>query len=1044
MVCDHCVSHVQQTLGGVVGTVSVAVDLSTNSAVVETYGCVCDLIDAVNQSGYAAHEKAPADVLISIQGMMCDHCSSHVYSALQEVPGVDDAVVDLKENGARVRGTATGEALVRAIVAAGYTATIDNSLSIDMPHLTSSVPRRKPCIRARAPAPNCATGEDAGLLVMAPSEKETADKYIEEAVLTITGMSCAACVGAVERGLLAHPAVRDASVSLMATTGKVRFDARRAQPSDLVGIVRMLGYSAELQRAVSIGGSSDGLSTEVLSKASLEALTWRNQFLGSLMFTLPIGMIALVAPHVPWMAAALHADVRPGLSYKVLLLALLATPVQFGFGARFFRSAYGALRHGSTNMDVLVSLGSSAAYFYSFGFTIVSIATEGQQAKDQECFQTSAMLITFILCGKWLEAAARGKASEAMGALLRLQPPTALVCDDPAETVWDTVPEGQEARVEAVATAVAVHQVVISELKRDDICKVVPGAQIPLDGVVVEGQSSVDEAMLTGEAMPVPKTRGSVVVGGTINRQGVLWVRVTATAAESTLAKIAAVVADAQHRRPKVQALADRISRYFVPIIIMLAVLTYSVWSIADLVGALPRYYLTHCGLEDGQLFAFMFGCAVLVVACPCALGLATPTAVMVGGGVASKHGILVKGGDVLENASQVTAIIFDKTGTLTQGSLSVASFRVWSQPDASCAQEPMDEAEFLTLVGSAERGSEHPIGQAILRYTAGRADVSLVEPTDFEASAGHGLSCKVRGSSVIVGSRSWMAAHGLALSLAEEAQVVAAEVLGQTAVVVASNLAGMRSAPASSGLRLVGMVAVSDVIKSDALAVVRHLTRSGYECWMVTGDNERTAQHVAELCGIDASLILAGVKPEAKAGKVEELQQAGHVVAMVGDGVNDAPALAQADVGIAVASGTDVAIEAADIVLMKSALSDVCTAIDLSRVVMRRIKINFAWAFAYNLAMVPFAAGIFYPLLLIQLPPMFAGAAMGLSSVSVVCSSLLLHLYRPPCVGGSVAPSASAAHPAEERGRASTKVSQKHAKLVEVLPATELLEFEH
>lgn len=717
------------------------------------------------------------------------------------------------------------------------------------------------------------------------------------------------------------------------------------------------------------------------------------------------------------------------------------------------------------------------------------------------------MLITFVLAGKCLEATARGKASEAMTRLLRLQPPTALVCDDPSRILKQAATARTEAEApvggvgeargascsamphasraleaaEEVASAVGVHEVDVSTLAKRDVIKVLPGSQVPLDGVVLLGCSSVDEAMLTGEAMPVPKAAGDRVVGGTINQSGLLWVQVTAASADSVLAQIAAVVADAQHRRPKVQAFADKVSTYFVPVIIVLSLITYTTWSLADAFGVLPRHYITHCGLDNGQLFAFMFGCAVLVVACPCALGLATPTAVMVGGGIAAAHGILVKGGDVLENAARVTAVIFDKTGTLTTGKLCVADVAVLNPVLAPAAGsgESGDAAapaatsgtlsadDLLALAASAETGSEHPIGKAVHTAAVERGlSSALCEPTHFEASPGHGMSCLVRGRRVLVGSRSWMCAHGLQPSEAAEARMAQAEYRGETAVLVATEVAG---APGGGGgshagdgaasggataccsfqrlrvdsvdsLAVVGMVSVSDQVKPEAPSVVAHLEQLGLECWMVSGDNERTARYMAERCGLAPSRVLAEVKPEAKAAKVEELQQLGQVVAMVGDGVNDAPALAQADVGIAVATGTDVAIEAADVVLMKSHLADVCTTVDLSKTVMRRIRINFFWAFAYNICMVPFAAGVLYPFLLIQLPPMFAGAAMALSSVSVVCSSLMLHLYRPPAVANRGMPMAAAsARYTGARGAAGSLVGGSrghalaHRKLVEV-----------
>ena len=616
------------------------------------------------------------------------------------------------------------------------------------------------------------------------------------------------------------------------------------------------------------------------------------------------------------------------------------------------------------------------------------------------------MLITFILAGKALEATARGKASEAMSALLTLQPPTALVCDvlPPSAQAANGAGTGTGGNADGRGgeegdTYSDPREVPVSALTKGTIVKVLPGSRVPLDGVILRGQSSVDESMLTGEALPVPKHKDDKVVGGTTNGGGVLWVLVSASAENSVLAQIMKVVADAQHRRPKVQAFADRVSMYFVPVVICLAILTYLVWALTDIIGWLPHHYVTHCGLQDAQLFAFMFGCAVLVVACPCALGLATPTAVMVGGGVASRHGILIKGGDVLEMASKVSALIFDKTGTLTQGSLTVANLDVW---DAQ-----LDAHALLFFAASAERGSEHPIGKALCAHAA-TLGLTPVDPADFEASPGLGVDCTVRGTRVLVGSREWMCAHGLSVSTEQDVAMREAESCGKTAVIVATGMgSGHDSVGGEAMLQLAGMVVVSDALRPEASTVVAELERSGIEVWMVSGDNQRTAMYIAKQAGIEPSRVLAEVKPEGKAAKVEELQGMGHTMVMVGDGVNDAPALAQADVGIAVGSGTDVAIEAADIVLMKTSLIDVCTALDLSRVVMRRIRINFAWAFGYNIVGIPFAAGVFYPFLLVQLPPMFAGAAMALSSVSVVCSSLTLYWYSPPLAGatGSAGP---------------------------------------
>merc|ERR1719164_118683 len=536
--------------------------------------------------------------------------------------------------------------------------------------------------------------------------------------------------------------------------------------------------------------------------------------------------------------------------------------------------------------------------------------------------------------------------------------------------------------------------------------------------------------MITGESLPQPKRKGDKVVGGTINGSGVLYVLVTAVGADSTLAQIMRVVADAQHRKPAIQAFADRVSAVFVPCVICLASLTWIVWAAVAATGNMPvrpdqeHNMAAHGGhgddghgdmggmgavaVDDGQLLAFMFGCAVLVIACPCALGLATPTAVMVGGGVGAAHGILIKGGDVLERAAGVGAVLFDKTGTLTLGKLTVAAVRLWAQAEGTT------EEVLRRAAGSAERGSEHPIAAAITAYAQARG-VPTVEPQDFVASAGQGLQCVVDGAAVLLGNRGWLHENGLALGAEQEAEVARLEETGHTVVLAALSRAegsggggqggggvgggegGKGGEGGGGGLFVAGCLAVADQLKPDAAGVVRQLQLQGQQVWMVSGDNPRTARYIAQQAGLGAERVVAGVKPEGKLAKVQELRDAGLKIAFVGDGVNDAPALAAADVGMAVSSGTDVAIETADVVLMKATLQDIITALHLSRVVMRRIRLNFFWAFTYNVVGIPLAAGVLYPGLHIQFPPMFAGAAMALSSVSVVCSSLLLRLYQPP-----------------------------------------------
>jgi Cu+-exporting ATPase len=948
--------------------------------------------------------------------MVCNGCKRKVDLATRMVRDVEHVEIDLEAHVVSVTGRAAVDDLITAVNAAGYEASLlSEEAAEEATDKTGLAP---------VPTANGTSGSGAP-----PKGKKIGKDHLHEVSLTIDGMTCASCVGAVEGALLALEGVKTATVSLMGKSGKVSYDARHVDVPAIVARVVQTGYAAELQ-------ADDIEAMAAASSFGQEAAHWRRMFAGSLMFTVPVFLISMIFRHVPSTSPGLHAEMLPGLTVSVFVNLLLTTPVQFVFGSPFHKGAYAALSRGHFNMDVLVSLGTFAAYGYSIVFIIVALATRGEQGEDNEQFETAAMLITFILLGKYLESAAKGKASNAITQLLTLQPPTALQL----ETCKDVESDAAE--------------VPVSGLRKGDVVKVLPGAQVPVDGMVLFGESAVNESMITGEALPQPKRANDRVVGGTINGSGVLYVLVTAVGADSTLAQIMKVVADAQHRKPRIQAFADRISAVFVPIVITLALLTWAVWAIIAATGHMPDWSDNddhssmgmggamngtvgssqsnhngggHSGMsmgmprvEDGQLLAFMFGCAVLVIACPCALGLATPTAVMVGGGVGAAHGILVKGGDVLERAATVQTICFDKTGTLTTGQLSVARVMLWG--------EGVTEAMLLRAAGSAERGSEHPIAKAIMNH-AQLLEVQTIEPTDFVAAAGQGLQCVVDKRAVLLGNRSWMEENGLALSNEQETQVATLESTGHTVVLaalsepmnadvaaateVAAALpasavlpvadAGANAAPtrpsmtAGSKLFLAGAVAVSDSLKPDAYAVVKQLTQKGVQVWMISGDNERTAAHIAAEAGLDPKCVVAGVKPAGKLAKVQELRDAGAKIAFVGDGVNDAPALAAADVGIAVGTGTDVAIETADVVLMKDTLQDVVTALDLSKVVMRRIRLNFIWAFGYNLVGIPLAAGVLYPGLGIQFPPMFAGGAMALSSVSVVCSSLLLRLYQPP-----------------------------------------------
>eukprot|EP00123_Amoebidium_parasiticum_P017274 comp23779_c2_seq2/m.41241 comp23779_c2_seq2/g.41241 ORF comp23779_c2_seq2/g.41241 comp23779_c2_seq2/m.41241 type:complete len:711 (-) comp23779_c2_seq2:182-2314(-) len=660
----------------------------------------------------------------------------------------------------------------------------------------------------------------------------------------------------------------------------------------------------------------------------------------------------MVSPLIPSVHAALTKRIYRSFTLNMLLLFILTTPVQFGVGWTFHRGAYHAIKRKFANMDVLVVLGTLAAYLYSVIISLVAIARD--HVDTMTFFDASAMIITFIVLGRLLEAITKAKTSEALTKLMGMQPTTAVLLE-----------KGKDGQMTERVIGIELVQI-------GDILKVVPGDKIPSDGVVVFGQSTADESMVTGESMPVHKNVGDDVIGGSINGQGVLHVRTTRVGGATVLSQITRLVEDAQSNKAPIQAVADRIASKFVPAVIVIATITFAVWL------CVAHFVLGPDDIPMGFtpfLLAFNFLITVLVIACPCALGLATPTAVMVGTGLGARHGVLIKGGGPLELASKVTAVVFDKTGTLTTGKPSVVGFTPFGQ---------YSDIQALDWLASAESGSEHPLGKAICEFAGEKFDKTPLSARDFEAVAGRGLKCVV-GENVrlVVGNRAWMAENGVEVGPAAEAIMVRHEEQGATAM-----LCGIVQSD------LVCAIAVADAVRPESRVVVAQLKKRGIEPWMVTGDNRRTAAAIAMQVGI--TTVFAEVLPSQKAEKVRELQEEGKVVAMVGDGVNDSPALAQADIGIAIGAGTDVAIEAADFVLIRSDLRDVVTAFDISRVTFQRIKINFLWAYGYNTVAIPFAAGVLFPLH-VMFPPWVAAVAMACSSVSVVCSSLLLRLYRPP-----------------------------------------------
>ncbi len=610
---------------------------------------------------------------------------------------------------------------------------------------------------------------------------------------------------------------------------------------------------------------------------------------------------------------------------------VLATPVQFVAGWRFYRGFWDAIRSRSANMDVLIAIGTSAAWGYSAIVTFLPYV--GVRGVDPATYyDTAAVIIGLILLGKYFEEIAKGKASDAIRKLMDLAPRTAHVLRDGRE---------EEVAVELV--------------QLEDLVIIRPGERVPVDGTIVEGFSAIDESMITGESIPVDKKIGDTAIGATVNKTGFLKIRATRVGADTTLNQIVKLVEDAQVARAPIQRLADRVSSVFVPAVVAIATFTFLAWYIP---------------LGQSVAHALLFFIAVLIIACPCALGIATPAAIMVGTGKGAENGLLIKGGEYLEKAHKLTTVVFDKTGTLTKGKPSVTDVAAFGS---------RSEADVLRLAASAEKGSEHPLGEAIVRAAAARG-LPTEDPVDFEAIPGLGIRARIGGRPVLLGNRKLMADAGVSIAGAE-AVLQRFEADGKTAIILAVDAT------------TTGVVAVADTLKDHSIEAVRALKAMGIEVIMMTGDNRRTAEAIARQAGVDR--VIAEVLPDQKEEKIKELQGAGKVVSMVGDGINDAPALAQSDVGIALGSGTDVAMEAGGIVLIKDDLRDVVASIQLSRRTVQKIRQNLFWAFFYNAALIPLAAGVLAGLGIV-LNPIIAGAAMGFSSVSVIMNSMTLRRFTP------------------------------------------------
>lgn len=816
-----------------------------------------------------------AKCTLNITGMTCAACARAVERSVGKIDGVESANVNLATEKLSVEydeDKVDISRIIEAVEKAGYGAEEEESLSI------------------------------------------------RDISIPIEGMTCTACAKAVERAINKLPGIKEVNVNFATEKARVVYDSSEVRISEIKSAILKAGYKA--------------LEIEAVEQADVERARrekevsiLRTKFIIAVIFAAPLLYIAM--GHM--MGLPIPEIIRPEkypLNFAIAQL-LLTIPI-IAVGYRFYTVGFSKLFRFEPNMDSLIAVGTSAAFLYGI-YAIFQIIRGNTDYAMNLYFESAGVIIALILLGKYLEAIAKGKSSEAIRKLAGLSPKTAIVIQDGKEIV-----------------------IPIEEVEVGDILLVKPGDRIPVDGVVVEGRTSVDESMLTGESIPVEKYPGSKVVGASINKNGTIKFKATKVGKDTVLAQIIKLVEEAQGSKAPIAKMADIISGYFVPIVIAIAVIAAVAWALSG----------------QSAVFSLTIFISVLVIACPCALGLATPTAIMVGTGKGAEHGVLIKGGEALETAHKLDTVILDKTGTITEGKPKVTD--IITRGDIS-------EEELLRLSASAEVGSEHPLGEAIVS-SARERNMELVKVDSFEAIPGHGIEVLLEGKKMLLGNKKLMDDRNIEIALQEESNRLASE--GKTPMFVAIDG------------KLEGIIAVADVIKPSSKQAIETLHKMGIEVVMITGDNKRTAEAIARQVGIDR--VLAEVLPQDKANEVKKLQAEGKKVAMVGDGINDAPALVQADIGIAIGSGTDVAMESADIVLMRSDLMDVPTAIQLSKATIKTIKENLFWAFAYNSAGIPIAAGVLYLFGGPLLNPMIAAGAMAFSSVSVLLNALRLRRFKP------------------------------------------------
>ncbi|KAI8918974.1 hypothetical protein DFJ77DRAFT_452631 [Powellomyces hirtus] len=1044
MTCQSCVKTVTGALKAVAGVQNAIVNLGSETATVEFDSktlSTSTILKAIEDCGFDASIPSltkPSAMVpsvthfdISVIGMTCQSCVKTVTGKVAPMIGVQAVMVDLAKENASVEldtSLISVNTVIEAIEECGFDASLRSGSTTG-----SQMGKRERLQISTSKASNPAS--PSGKNPTSPRYTATTAGPVRTVQLEIRGMTCASCVASIEKHLRANPAIVSCKVALLAERAEVQFKElqidgaqvaelvndigfiARALPDDSIGTVdlkifgmtcgscsgkierelskmdgiqkvavNLLGQSGRCQYDTAVIGVRNivekiedlgftAFLSDMGSNAQAESLErtreiqeWRDAFWRALRYALPVTFVAMIFPMTP-LRDVINWQLLKGLYLGDIIMLALTIPVQFGIGQRFYTAAYKAVSHGSYTMDVLIVLGTSIA----FAFSVLAMAfavCSSRHVEPQVFFETSTTLITFITLGRYLENLAKGKTSSALSKLISLAPTTAMLMSLDPET------------------GVMTEKSIPSEyVQAGDLLKIVPGERVPADGVVEYGATQIDESLVTGEPLPVGKRVGDSLIGGTVNGSGVVHMRAVRVGADTTLSQIVKLVNDAQTSKAPIQDVADTVAGYFVPGVIILGIVTLLIWLV---VLSVTNWMPSSFPEGSSVLFvALSMSISVIVVACPCALGLATPTAVMVGTGVGAQLGILIKGGGPLETAHRVTKFVFDKTGTLTLGKLSVVNCEL--------ASTSITQREFFGLVGAAEANSEHPLGKAIAKHGKELLGIATYPHTveNWEAVMGSGVQCTVlplptskyltEPIKVLIGNAKFLASNNCdAIPASFLTSQKAQESAGHTVIFVAFN-----NIPT-------GLIALADTLKPSAAPTIHALQKMGIQVAMVTGDQHLTALSIARQCGIPTTHIHAGVTPSGKKSLVHQFQEEGHVVAMVGDGINDSASIAQADMGIAVFGGTDVAVEAASVVLMRDELADVVTAIDLSRVIFRRIRLNFIWATGYNVCMIPLAMGLLSPWG-ITLPAMVAGMAMSLSSVSVVLSSLHLKFYTPP-----------------------------------------------